>query len=184
MKTGVAAIAATLLVSACSQSAVQQPAANSGNAAEPAPGPVLPVSESGTGPSARTPNAQPADTVDAKSAQASVDPKSTRAALDIAGKFADLLNARKFDEAYMLLGPGAPPRAEFEGEFAKDAKLHVTVGEPGAQEGAAGSSYLSVPLRVSGRAATLILRRVNDVPGSTEAQRRWHIERFEWGNAP
>jgi hypothetical protein len=27
--------------------------------------------------------------------------------------------------------------------------------------------------------ATITMRRVNDVPGSTEAQRRWHIERFE-----
>jgi len=26
----------------------------------------------------------------------------------------------------------------------------------------------------------MILRRVNDVPGSTEAQRRWHIESAEW----
>ena len=30
------------------------------------------------------------------------------------------------------------------------------------------------------RAAEVILRRVNDVPGSTEAQRRWHIERIDW----
>ena len=30
------------------------------------------------------------------------------------------------------------------------------------------------------RPADIILRRVNDVPGSTEAQRRWHIERIEW----
>jgi hypothetical protein len=29
------------------------------------------------------------------------------------------------------------------------------------------------------RAADVILRRVNDVPGSTEAQRRWHVERIE-----
>jgi len=28
--------------------------------------------------------------------------------------------------------------------------------------------------------AAVILRRVNDVPGSTERQRRWHIERIEW----
>jgi hypothetical protein len=33
-----------------------------------------------------------------------------------------------------------------------------------------------VPERVE---AKMILRRVNDVPGSTEAQRRWHIERVE-----
>jgi hypothetical protein len=26
----------------------------------------------------------------------------------------------------------------------------------------------------------VVLRRVNDVPGSTEAQRRWHIERIDW----
>ena len=29
--------------------------------------------------------------------------------------------------------------------------------------------------------ATIMLRRVNDVDGSTQAQRRWHIERIEWG---
>ena len=30
------------------------------------------------------------------------------------------------------------------------------------------------------RPANIVLRRVNDVPGSTEAQRRWHIERIDW----
>jgi hypothetical protein len=30
------------------------------------------------------------------------------------------------------------------------------------------------------RTATVTVRRVNDVPGSTEAQRRWHIERIDW----
>jgi hypothetical protein len=29
----------------------------------------------------------------------------------------------------------------------------------------------------------VILRRVNDVPGSTEAQRRWHIERIDISGA-
>ena len=29
------------------------------------------------------------------------------------------------------------------------------------------------PVRIEGKA---VLRRVNDVPGSTEAQRRWHFE--------
>ena len=33
------------------------------------------------------------------------------------------------------------------------------------------------------RPADIILRRVNDVPGSTEAQRRWHIEQIEWKKA-
>jgi hypothetical protein len=55
-------------------------------------------------------------------------------------------------------------------------------------EGAAGSIYITVPIVLYGtldgkklhRSGNVILRRVNDVPGSTEAQRRWHIERIEW----
>jgi len=56
-------------------------------------------------------------------------------------------------------------------------------------EGAAGSTYITVPIvlygTLNGKAANrkgdVILRRVNDVPGSTDAQRRWHIERIDWG---
>lgn len=117
------------------------------------------------------------------------DPKSSEAAVALVSGFADLLNAGKFNEAYMLLGPNAPPRSDFDRQFSRYSHLQVTVGKPGNQEGAAGSIYLSIPLSVSGdldgkhstRSATAILRRVNDVPGSTEAQRRWHIERIDWG---
>ena len=105
--------------------------------------------------------------------------------------FVALLNSGSFDEAYMLLGPNAPPRSQFDRRFSSYAHLNVSIGQPGDQEGAAGSIYLSVPLTVSGtaggrfvsRSATAILRRVNDVPGSTEAQRHWHVERIDWGGA-
>jgi hypothetical protein len=30
----------------------------------------------------------------------------------------------------------------------------------------------------------VVVRRVNDVPGSTEAQRRWHIERIDVAMTP
>jgi hypothetical protein len=121
-------------------------------------------------------------------AKSTVDPKSTEAAEDLVRSFVDLLNRHKFNEAYMLLGPAAPPRPDFDSRFSRYSNLHVAVGTPANQEGAAGSIYLSVPLKVSGsldgksstRSATAILRRVNDVPGSTEAQRRWHIERIDW----
>ena len=53
----------------------------------------------------------------------------------------------------------------------------------GGSEGAAGSIYITVPAIFYGakfrRAADVVLRRVNDVPGSTEVQRRWHIERID-----
>jgi hypothetical protein len=51
-------------------------------------------------------------------------------------------------------------------------------------EGAAGSSYVDIPFRLYGKltsggpfdlAGMVTLRRVNDVPGSSEEQRRWHI---------
>jgi hypothetical protein len=123
--------------------------------------------------------------------QAAIDPKSSEDALDLVHVFVDLLNRHKFDEAYILLGPGAPPRGDFDRQFSRYADLKVAAGAAGDQEGAAGSIYLSVPLTVSGtldgkhvsRPATAILRRVNDVPGSTEAQRHWHIERIDWGSA-
>ena len=71
------------------------------------------------------------------------------------------------------------------GEF---ERIKVEIGDPGQMEGAAGSSYIDVPLQLTGRtksgeaaalAGTATLRRVNDVPGSTELQRRWHIYRVE-----
>jgi hypothetical protein len=119
-----------------------------------------------------------------------IDPKSKEAASDLVHGFVAALNGRQFGEAWMLLGPGAPPRAEFERRFARYSGLTVTAGAPGDQEGAAGSIYLSVPLTISGsvsgrrvsESATAVLRRVNDVPGSTEEQRHWHIERIDWGS--
>jgi hypothetical protein len=123
--------------------------------------------------------------------QAKVDPKSTQAAVGLVKTFADLLNQRKFDQAYMLLGPAAPSRPEFDRRFSQYSDLNVVAGSSGEQEGAAGSIYVSVPLTITGsmggkhtsRSATALVRRINDVPGSTEAQRRWHIERIDWEDA-
>ena len=119
-----------------------------------------------------------------------IDPKSKEAARQLVGGLAGALNQGRVGDAWMLLGPGAPPRAEFERRFARYSNLKVTAGAPGDEEGAAGSIYLSVPLTVSGSvdgkhvsdSATAVLRRVNDVPGSTEEQRHWHIERIDWGS--
>jgi hypothetical protein len=119
-----------------------------------------------------------------------IDPKSTAAAELLVGAFVNLVNQRRFADAYMLLGPNAGPRSQFDSDFARYSDLKVAARTPGGQEGAAGSIYLSIPLDVSGRvngrdvsrSATAVLRRVNDVPGSTEAQRHWHIERIDWGN--
>lgn len=117
-----------------------------------------------------------------------VDPKSTQAALDLAHAFTRLLNGRQFNEAYMLLGAKAPARALFDKDFSRFSDLTTTLGAAGLQDGAAGSVYLSIPLTVAGkedgrklsRSATLVMRRVNQVQGSTEAERHWHIDRIDW----
>lgn len=74
--------------------------------------------------------------------------------------------------------------AQFTNGFARTARTHVITGQPTDGEGAAGSLYVTVPVTVT---ATLkngarqrfwgsyTLRRVNDVPGATPAQLRWHL---------
>jgi hypothetical protein len=120
--------------------------------------------------------------------QPTVDPKSSEAAEDLVRGFAALVNSGHQDDAYMLLGPGAAPRKSFETDLRPLREVHVTVHHAGDPEGTAGSIYMSVPLTLSGtqegrpvhRSGKAVLRRVNDVPGSTEAQRHWHIERIDW----
>ena len=169
-------IAAVLMMAgACSP---QSPARDNQATAREQPAPPTPTAP---------PSAPPVSPAKASPARTPVDPKSSDAAIALVQGFADLLNAGKIDQAYMLLGPGAPPRAEFDRRFAAKSDLRVNVSEAGPQQGAAGSIYLSVPIEISAdnlrRSATLTLRRVNDVPGSTDAQRRWHIERIEWGTS-
>ena len=63
--------------------------------------------------------------------------------------------------------------------------LDVEIGA-GQQEGAAGSSFFEAPVTITGETqdgasyaleGVITMRRVNDVPGATPEQLRWHIER-------
>ena len=81
---------------------------------------------------------------------------------------------------------GAQDDAHFQARFRGFSEIHANIGAPSDAEGAAGSSYVTVPVQVYGRIAAtskpfstlrlVTLRRVNDVDGSTAEQRRWHIE--------
>lgn len=121
-----------------------------------------------------------------------IDPKSGQGAGQVLQSYAALLEQARWAEARRLWtqggeGSGLSPQA-FEKSFAKFAEVHAEIGAPGAVEGAAGSAYVELPIRIYGKlkdgrefssAGTATLRRVNDVPGSTEEQRRWHIYRIE-----
>jgi hypothetical protein len=112
-----------------------------------------------------------------------IDPKSVEAAGQVVQSYGALVEQSRFTEAARLWRDPAAAAA-----FAKALRpaTHMEIGELGDTEGAAGSIYTSVPVTFyrTGfrRPAEVVLRRVNDVPGSTAAQRRWHIERIDWKN--
>ena len=116
-----------------------------------------------------------------------IDPKSAEAAGQIVQSYGALIEQKRWAEANALWGDSVLA-ATFEAQLAQFATVHLEIGSPGEPEGAAGSVYVTMPVIFYGdqtdgqpfrRSAEVILRRVNDVPGSTEDQRRWHIERID-----
>ena len=110
-----------------------------------------------------------------------IDPKSVEAAGQVVQHFGALVESNRYIEAGKLWGD-----ADAAARFVKGLRpgTHLEIGDLGTTEGAAGSIYTTIPVIFYGsgyrKPADVILRRVNDVPGSTEAQRRWHIERIDW----
>jgi len=117
-----------------------------------------------------------------------IDPKSVEAAGQVVQRYGALIEQGRW-AASRGLWSNAKAAKEFERNFRTYADVHIEIGELGGAEGAAGSIYVSEPVTFHGkkngggdyrRAAQVTLRRVNDVPGSTADQRRWHIERIDW----
>ncbi|MDF0541109.1 hypothetical protein PX699_02040 [Sphingobium sp. H39-3-25] len=120
----------------------------------------------------------------------SIAPGSPQGAAQIVQGYYGLLEEQRFGEARRLwsetLAPSTESEADFAARFGGFSEIHANVGAPGMAEGAAGSVFVTVPVQVYARVKptgqpfytlrTVTLRRVNDVPGSTTAQRRWHIE--------
>ncbi|KKW93819.1 hypothetical protein [Sphingobium chungbukense] len=120
----------------------------------------------------------------------SVDPKGPQGAAQVVQGYYGLLEEKRYDDAQDLWNAnsaiGAEDDARFAARFRNFSEVHANVGAPGDVEGAAGSLFVTVPVQVYGRLAAngkpwyrlrqVTLRRVNDVPGASEADRRWHIE--------
>ena len=132
--------------------------------------------------------AAPAKSLSMAEPDGPIDPKSAEAAGQVVQQYGALIEQKRFAEAEKLW-TNAETAAQFTRQLKQYAEAHLEIGNPGETEGAAGSIYVTVPAIFYGddangaefrRSANVILRRVNDVPGSTEEQRRWHIERIEW----
>jgi hypothetical protein len=189
MRRPTTAVAGAMLwLAACAPAGKQDHGANvPGNAdlpAAPAPAPIAPPEPGAAGglPDERTPLAEP---------NGPIDPKNVEAAGQVVQRYGALIEQRKFDEAEREWSDAAAAK-QFSAGLLQYSEIHLQIGKPGNSEGAAGSIYVTVPVVVYGRAsggsfnrqAEVILRRVNDVDGSTAAQRRWHISNVEWTKAP
>lgn len=101
--------------------------------------------------------------------------------------FASAIELGEWDQAWAMLDEADREKwseAEWRAMFADLENITVAVPD-GRMEGAAGSSYYTSnatitaqdpdgrPVRYDGQ---IVLRRVNDVPGATEQQLRWHID--------
>ncbi len=117
-------------------------------------------------------------------------PTSAQGAANVVQTYYALLEAKKFVEAHKhwTTGVGDLADATFAAQFARYREYHAEVGAPGRLEGAAGSLYVAVPVRIYGvtkagerfeEPAVVTLRRVNNVPGSTAEQRRWRITKVD-----
>jgi len=114
--------------------------------------------------------------------EAPFSPTSAQGAANVVQTYFALAEQGKTAEAGKLRRDGRPV------DLGPYASYHAEIGAPGRIEGVAGSLYVEVPVVVYGRlkdgselhrSGKAVLRRSNDVPGSTPDQRRWRIERLE-----
>jgi hypothetical protein len=101
--------------------------------------------------------------------------------------YAAALHARDWAAAAKAWGAGSGVTATtLKASYDRAAPPLLELGK-GEVEGAAGSLYYEAPVTLRfgpgapGEAGSLVLRRVNDVPGATPEQLRWHIERSTIG---
>jgi len=116
-------------------------------------------------------------------------PEGVEAAMDVVRRYYAAIAAGDHATAYRLWADDGRASgqdfARFSRGFSETRAVQATLGAPGGIEGAAGSLYVTIPVTVSAVlndgtrqhfTGAYVLRRVNDVPGATAAQRRWHIQ--------
>jgi hypothetical protein len=178
------AILLSLALTACSPPKTPPPtSASAGGPPVSSYTPVQPIAPGAPGglPDDRTPISE-----------APYNAAGAQGAANVVQTYFALIGEKKYALAYALWDPGAAARPAVVADFARNLASYLEyraqVGAPGSVQGAAGSSFVNVPVQVYGRRAggsefhslgRVTLRRVNDVPGSTLQQRAWRIQAIE-----
>ena len=121
-------------------------------------------------------------------AEGPIAPESGQDAAQVVQTYFALIGEKKYADAYRLWFDGGKAsqmtEAQFAASFGAYIQFEAQVGAPGDVEGAAGSSYVEVPVVVYGRlkngqavhlSGPFTLRRSNNVPGSSAEDRTWRI---------
>jgi len=137
----------------------------------------------GTGTVAPEGTESPSLITDASGALPTAD-KGEKGARAVLLTWARALENKQFDTAWNQFGDPPASREDYARWWSRYRTITVAV-PTGSMDAGAGSLYYSShatltgltrtgqPYRLEG---TVVLRRVNDVPGATPAQLRWHIE--------
>jgi hypothetical protein len=141
-------------------------------------------------PNPGAPGGLPEDRTAVTEPKGPIDPKSAEGAAQVVQHYGALIEQKRFAEAEKLWGDSTAA-TRMTAQLKSYSEAHLQIGKPKDMEGAAGSIYITVPAVLYGainaksvhRSGDVILRRVNDVPGSTQAERRWHIDRIDWSDA-
>ncbi len=123
--------------------------------------------------------------------------KTGEAARKVVERYYAELDRGHYEVAYRLWrGDGSSSGKslqDFTVGFADTAHTNVVTDAPTDGEGAAGSSYVTIPVRVTAKlkdgtrrqyVGKYVMRRCNDVDGCTLEDRRWHINSASLHAAP
>jgi hypothetical protein len=113
--------------------------------------------------------------------------RSSTDAEEVVRAYYAAINARDYQRAYEAWAddgpPGRPTVQAFAAGFAVTDSVQAVLGAPGRIEGAAGSRYVTIPVRIRAfhhgggvrEYAGSYTVRQSVVPGSDAAARRWHL---------
>ncbi|MGV0102307.1 Lipoprotein [Nostoc sp. DSM 114160] len=121
-------------------------------------------------------------------APASPTQSSEQRAVQVIRDYYSAIARQDYKQAYSAWdGNGAASKQSFEQfkqGFANTTSVAVEIGKPGRPDPGAGSIYIEIPVTITTVTTngtpqrfrgSYVLRRVNNVPGSTPEQRKWHL---------